>query len=491
MRSYIFICIAWVLFGLSPKNGQAQSAVAPGGLPGYALWWTDRSERSEGPRQWQTDRGNHVFTIAPGKSPHLNGWPLLPLEEWPATDLPRLVLPAGPVTLFTVYLPDASVEETIIWSFYREEEARIVLTNHRLADLEQASYLHWPNHLHHQPRLVSYLHAGEANTASRLALGHKPADPDLPVTQSRGGMGEVIAYPGFLGQGERQRVETYLALKYGLTLGAGQDYLSPDGTVIWDATRDSAFHYRITGLGHMPAAGWLGTESTSVIARPVDQYTLSTADSLQPGQYLIAGDNDRPLQWEPEQGKATSQRQWRVRRSGLDEQKVVTKWTMPVRPLLGALADPMRLALLIDRSGQGTYIPPQTDTIWVDDIDPHGRATFTIPTWDPDHSGTDQVRLFSDMVQVTTAQEAPDWQVSVYPNPVRSGANIQWLCIQPSGKNLDGRAFISDTHGRILANWDLSEQSTYANTWQSDVPGVYWFTIQSGDQLTTQKLIVL
>lgn len=482
--------MAWVLFGLSPKISQAQSLVAPGGLPGYALWWADRSQDDSDPRSWQTDQQENILSIDPGKSPYLNGWPLFPLEERSITDLPRWLLPAGPLTLFTVYQPDASTEETIIWSFYREEEARIVLTNYRLADLEQASYLHWPDHLHHQPRLISYLHAGEANTASRLALGHKPGGPDLPVTQSRGAMGEVIAYPGFLDQEERQRVETYLALKYGLTLGAGRDYLAPDATVIWDATRDSAFHHRITGIGHMPAAGWLGTESTSVIARPMDQYTLSTTDSPQPGQYLIAGDNNRPLQWELDQGEATSQRQWRVRRSGLDEQ-VITKWTMPVRPLLGTLADPMRLALLIDRSGQGTYTLHQTDTIWVDDIDPHGRATFTISTWDPDHSGTDQVRLFSDEVQLTTVQEAPDWQVSVYPNPVRSGAKIQWLCIQPSGKNLNGRAFISDTHGRILSNWDLSGQSIYANTWQTSVPGVYWLTIQSGDQLTTQKLIVL
>jgi hypothetical protein len=127
-----------------------------------------------------------MLSLDPNKSPRLNGWPLFPLEEWPTSDLPRLVLPAGPLTLFTVYQPDTSTEEAIIWSFYREEEARIVLTNYRLADLEQASYLHWPDHLHHQPRLIAYLHAGDTQHDTWLALGHKPAGPKLPVTQGRG-----------------------------------------------------------------------------------------------------------------------------------------------------------------------------------------------------------------------------------------------------------------------------------------------------------------
>ena len=437
-----------------------------------------------------TGQQDYIQSIDPGKSPRLNGWPLFPLEEWPTTDLPRLVLPAGPLTLFTVYQPDASGEETIIWSFYREEEARIVLTNHRLADLEQASYLHWPDHLHHQPRLIAYLHAGDAQHNTRLALGHKPAGPELPVTQGRGGMGEVIVYAGYLEPTDRQKVETYLALKYGLTLGAGQDYLSPDDRVIWDATRDSAFHHRIAGIGHMPASGWLGMESASSVALPADQFLLATKDSLTPDQYLIVGDNDQPLQWQTQDSQVFSQRQWRIRRSG-PEHAVSTRLTMPVRPLLGALADPYRLALLVDRSGGGTYTASQTDTIWVQDIDQHGRATFAIPEWDTDHSGSDQFRLFTDSIRTVMSQATPEWQLSMYPNPVRSGANVQWLCMLPFGKKLDGEAFIRDTHGRIMARWTLSGQNAYTHTWQTDVPGVYWLTIQSGDQMTTQKLIVL
>jgi hypothetical protein len=464
--------------------------VAPGGLPGFALWWANHSADDSELRGWRTDQQDNIRSINPGKSPRLNGWRLFPLEKVPTADLPRLVLPAGPLTLFTVYQPDASTEETIIWSFYREEEARIVLTNHRLADLEQASYLHWPDHLNHQPRLISYLHAGDAQANAKLALGHKPAGPELPVKQGRGGMGEVIVYAGFMEPTDRQRVETYLALKYGLTLGVGQDYLAPDETVIWDATRDSAFHHRIAGIGHMPRVGWLGTESASVVALPGDQYTLATTYSLLPDQYLIVGDNDQPLQWQNEAKKAYSQRQWRIRRSG-PENTVSTTWTMPVRPLLGALADPYRLALVVDRSGRGTYTSSQTDTLWVRDIDQHGRATFTIPDWDADHSGSDQFRLFTDSIRTATSQKVPDWQVSVYPNPVRSGANVQWLCLLPAGKKLDGEAFISDTHGRVMARWNFSGHSTYTHTWQTDVPGVYWLTIQSGDQLTTQKLIVL
>lgn len=51
---------------------------------------------------------------------------------------------------------------------------------------------------------------------------------------------------------ERNRIETYLAIKYGITLGANgtsQNYVNSDGTVIWNTTTNSGFNYNIAGIG--------------------------------------------------------------------------------------------------------------------------------------------------------------------------------------------------------------------------------------------------
>ncbi|WP_299112647.1 choice-of-anchor D domain-containing protein [uncultured Winogradskyella sp.] len=51
---------------------------------------------------------------------------------------------------------------------------------------------------------------------------------------------------------ERNRIMSYLAVKYGITLGVNgtsQDYVDSDGTVIWDQSVNSGYNYDIAGIG--------------------------------------------------------------------------------------------------------------------------------------------------------------------------------------------------------------------------------------------------
>ncbi len=57
------------------------------------------------------------------------------------------------------------------------------------------------------------------------------------------------------------QVESYLALKYGITL-SGTDYLASDGGVIWDATANAAYHNDVAGIGG---------DETAVLSQPKSQ----------------------------------------------------------------------------------------------------------------------------------------------------------------------------------------------------------------------------
>ncbi|MBO9631641.1 MAG: right-handed parallel beta-helix repeat-containing protein [Chitinophagaceae bacterium] len=67
-----------------------------------------------------------------------------------------------------------------------------------------------------------------------------------------GDIAELIVYnnKGVSGA-ELQRIESYLALKYGITMSGGTvDYLGSDATTImWNATDNAGYNYRITGIG--------------------------------------------------------------------------------------------------------------------------------------------------------------------------------------------------------------------------------------------------
>ncbi len=70
---------------------------------------------------------------------------------------------------------------------------------------------------------------------------------------------ELIVYPRYLLEDERRKVETYLALKYGITISG--DYLSPSGMKLWGG--NEKMRNRITGFGRDVRSGFEQPVSTT------------------------------------------------------------------------------------------------------------------------------------------------------------------------------------------------------------------------------------
>jgi hypothetical protein len=125
----------------------------------------------------------------------------------------------------------------------------------------------------------------------------------------QGGIGEIFAYStdhrNSTGT-ELRRINTYLALKYGITLtdeaGTGAvDYLNSNSDTIYSA--DNNFRYNIAGIGHDYPSGLHQKQSRSVNINPNGQLTIgildiaetnqSNANELSDGQFLVWGDNGK------------------------------------------------------------------------------------------------------------------------------------------------------------------------------------------------------
>lgn len=66
---------------------------------------------------------------------------------------------------------------------------------------------------------------------------------------------------------ERNRIQSYLGIKYGITLGVNgttQDYVNSDGTVIWDQSANTGYNYDIAGIGRDDASELNQLQSRSV-----------------------------------------------------------------------------------------------------------------------------------------------------------------------------------------------------------------------------------
>ncbi len=83
---------------------------------------------------------------------------------------------------------------------------------------------------------------------SRYWLGRS----ELFAASYDGSILEVITYDTRNSDANRDRIESYLAIKYGVTLGingTSQDYYDSSGSVIWDASMHAGFNYDIAGIG--------------------------------------------------------------------------------------------------------------------------------------------------------------------------------------------------------------------------------------------------
>jgi hypothetical protein len=131
---------------------------------------------------------------------------------------------------------------------------------------------------------------------------------------------EFIVYSRILTPVERRKVETYLALKYGLSLEAS--YISSGDALLWDMEANKGYNTRITGYGRDGLSGlYQKVSTTSYEEAPYysesygtlyDSYDLNNnynlpnryrllvmgrqpASPVADGKYVLFGDNDASL----------------------------------------------------------------------------------------------------------------------------------------------------------------------------------------------------
>ena len=137
------------------------------------------------------------------------------------------------------------------------------------------------------------------------SLNGDPADVSIP---------EFFSFKRALSDAEIDRIESYLALKYGVTLGSAADpknYVNSANQAVW--TANSGYQNRVFGLGRDGGSQGLDQRVSKSTNHTLDDtsssiLTLATSaeftspdftsanggsrPALQPGQYLVLGDNN-------------------------------------------------------------------------------------------------------------------------------------------------------------------------------------------------------
>ncbi len=133
-----------------------------------------------------------------------------------------------------------------------------------------------------------------------------------------GPIAELIIYENAISEAEEQQLNSYLALKYGLTLTSDNDddatlgetiagaitegdYVSADGTVVWDYSANSGYHNEVAGIGRDDVSGLnqkqggsqhFGGIVSAGLGSMAGTNTANTSTFDDNGDFLIWGHND-------------------------------------------------------------------------------------------------------------------------------------------------------------------------------------------------------
>lgn len=107
-------------------------------------------------------------------------------------------------------------------------------------------------------------------------------------------LNEFIAIDSALSAMQITQIESYLAVKYGITMLTG--YLDSSATVVWNHSANAGYTGRVFGIGRDDTSTLLQTQSSSSVGSGIS-IGLSSWSSLSNRQFLMAGDNNGAMTW--------------------------------------------------------------------------------------------------------------------------------------------------------------------------------------------------
>jgi len=384
-----------LFFWLTPLYSQNKK---PGGVDGAVRWNITEFTVSDEAKWMSGLSGDTTSIRISGNGATINNHPAFLLDSRInthalTTDLSDL----KNFTLFTVCQETDSVAEQVIFSLENDSMTQLVLSNYRMAVLDLYRYFNYYAAQNSFPRIYSYSQNQSDSTvsrSSRLLFGRSPQRDNLPVQAYRGIVPELILFDRYLSPGERRQVESYLALKYGISLQQNfpNSYLNSQGETIWDAKAGFAFNHHIAGIGRDDQTGLL--QYTSESSECPGVLSISATDNFENNMFLIWSDNNQPLSFGDQRGIKPFQREWRITAFNASGKNCTITSNELSFSEIKPLSEGEVYWLMLDISGTGKF--PFRQTEYIKDLNTGSFSkslTFSPVAIDSDSSGSDVFTL--------------------------------------------------------------------------------------------------
>lgn len=496
--------LSFLLFSMAATFVGAQT-VLPGGVEGLKIWYSPQIDK-EGNYVWQDRVGTsaEVFPFA-AKPGMLNYHPTFSLVEGQREiEIPIAYNELAQATFISLHQAQDTFLERSIWSYESPDHQTLLLSTDRLADLRQGKFLNFLNMPRGGPRLNTYYQhlppASKSTRLGKLRLGHISSTLGVPVASFSGLFPEFLLYDRVLSRKEQVKVNTYLAIKYGVSL-KDSDYLDAQGKVIWDSEDNNEYSYRIAGIGRDDLSGLLQKQSSSqntsssvweIGLDALAELNTQNEAALAPATFLLWGDDGGQLRF-PTSGKIESphlERKWLMRAIG-DYKNLSTQLSLNAKRLAFLIPPQNKIWLVIDRSGSGEFEFGSTDYYPSHENSTRGKFIFDQITWDTDGSGSDIFTLQegTDLLveidlQAPSCSPAKDGQLQLKIHGGEAPFQLKWYHVETKRKvewTVQARA-IEDIKQITAGEYRLSIRDANQKEYQQQ------FSIEMEEMATTALL---
>ena len=280
----------------------------------------------------------------------------------PHTEIP---LKGDGLNVYYVTLSGKADDEAL-WSL-ADSAGNFQATTQRTALPTAGKYINYANLTQSRPTLGSFV---TGNHGSKLlTIGNQSPD-NLPVNKFEGTFAEYLVFDRNLSSLQRSEVETYLALKYGITLSqdiAPQSYVSSEGIIVWDGRRQAAYNHAIAGIGRDDASGLRQKRSGSSAEPGLLELSVS---QLENGTFYVWGNDQGELRFRHKRGEGCRLgRKWMGKLTGTPTLRA--DWHLNTHHLDALPESGSTIYLAVDESGTGLFPASQTrfyagqsDSLW-------------------------------------------------------------------------------------------------------------------------------
>lgn len=398
-----WLCGIFVLFVCA--HAQAQSD--PGGVHGSRTYlglsvlagdstaWLVGTTDNTGAFSVDTFPAVHAY----GSLGTLNYHPTLPAN----TSTPTLPIDSTArerLSVLAVVGPRSRAAERLLFSLGDHDTTRLAFTTRRVLRTGDMAYLNELG-VPGQAALLGYSERNEVEHADamELRLGNGFMQPALPLDTGHCTIPELHLHYRVISKLERLKVQSYLAMKYGITMKGV--YVNSAGDTLWNTASADGFGSRVIALGRDTASGLDQKQSTSsaepevlvLAADTITAWNQTNPATLQEGEFVLCGDDDGLVKWAPRQpgNPQMLRRHWLVQRTGAVMQHGRIRFNR--RAITNAPEIAERFWLVVDRSGSGSFALGSTDFIEASRVLGDSLLDVANVIWDNEHSGKDLFTL--------------------------------------------------------------------------------------------------